>query len=117
MPSLKTTAMEALVIGAVFVLLFFLVHIPTMAVWHDAAMYNHLSLAAQVFVAAAVGHLAFEATGLNRGFCDGRYTARDSRRKDVEVKPSRKPYATSDERDGTLGANFNTSKTSTAIDE
>lgn len=118
MPSLKTTGIEALVIGAVFVFLFFLIHIPAMAVWHDEAMFNHWLLAAQVFVAAAVGHIAFEATGMNRKFCDGRYTAHDINRKDMDNEPTRKPYTSSDKtHDGTLGANYSMSKTSSAIDD
>jgi len=63
---------EALVVGVAFLVLFFAIHVPAMAVWKDDAMMSHKLLALQVFVAAVIGHLIFEATGANAGFCAGR---------------------------------------------
>ena len=69
MPSASKVAAEALVVGAVFAVFFALVHAADMASRGQAAM-THPSLGGQTFVAAALGHVLFEVTGLNRYYAN-----------------------------------------------
>lgn len=69
MTPLPRLLLEAVVVAAVFVVIFFAVHIASMCVWHDEAMRNHWLLGAQVAVSAALFHVLFEVTGLNAWYC------------------------------------------------
>lgn len=71
--ALPRLLVEALVISAGMVVLFFAVHVPTMRMY-DGAMSSHAALAAQVAVAAALFHVLCEYTGLNARYCRERRT-------------------------------------------
>lgn len=119
MPSVGHLIAEAVVVGIAFLVLFFAIHVPAMAVWKEDAMMSHKLLALQVFVAAVIGHLIFEATGANAGFCAGR-DASSNKSKDAQDDQSRtklkKPYsdgAASTEASGS--SSLNTSSTATLL--
>ena len=64
--------LEAIVIGAAFVISFFMIHWVAMKFVGEAAMMNHAYLAVQVFITAALFHIVCEYTGLNAWYCDNR---------------------------------------------
>ena len=67
-----TLLLEALVLAAGLVVIFFLVHMLAMAVFHDRAMTSHWLLACQVAVAGALVHVTCEYSGLNEWYCKQR---------------------------------------------
>jgi hypothetical protein len=67
MVSRQQLALETLIVGVTFFLLFFFIHLGFMKLRRDAM--QHHSLFLQVFLAGALGHLFFEVLGLNDKFC------------------------------------------------
>ena len=61
--------LEAIGGAIVFTVLFFGVHAAAMALFAQRAMTSHLLLASQVALAALLGHLLAEGTGLNAWYC------------------------------------------------
>jgi hypothetical protein len=68
----RSVSKEALAVGIIMVIIFALIHIPMMR--HDPTFsMSHAGIFLGVFLTGALGHLAFEAAGLNRKFCDDAY--------------------------------------------
>lgn len=68
----RSISKEALAVGVIMVIIFALIHIPMMR--HDPKFsMSHAGIFLGVFLTGVVGHLAFEAAGLNRKFCDDAY--------------------------------------------
>ena len=60
---------EALAIGFALLLIFVVIHVIMMGVAPDFSM-THAGIFLGVFLAGALGHVAFEMTGANQKFCD-----------------------------------------------
>ena len=68
----RSVPKEALAVGFIMMIIFALIHIPMMK--HDPSFsMSHSGIFLGVFLTGALGHLAFEAAGLNRKFCDDAY--------------------------------------------
>jgi hypothetical protein len=68
----RSVSTEALAVGIVMVIIFALIHVPMMH--HDPTFsMSHAGIFLGVFLTGVVGHLAFEAAGMNRKFCDDAY--------------------------------------------
>ena len=63
---------EAIAIGVILVIIFALIHVPMMSISPGFSM-SHMGIFLGVFLAGALGHLGFEATGMNKSFCDKAY--------------------------------------------
>ena len=69
MPSAAKVVVEALVVGVIFTVVFAVVHMADMSLRPIAAM-GHQGLGCQAFAAAALGHILFEVSGLNKYYAD-----------------------------------------------
>jgi len=68
----RSVPKEALAVGFIMMIIFALIHIPMMNQYPSFSM-SHSGIFLGVFLTGALGHLAFEAAGLNRKFCDDAY--------------------------------------------
>ena len=68
----RSVPKEALAVGFIMMIIFILIHIPMMSQYPSFSM-SHSGIFLGVFLTGALGHLAFEAAGLNRKFCDDAY--------------------------------------------
>lgn len=67
MPSPTRVALEAVIVGVTFVLLFGIIHAIDMQHRGEKAM-THGALTCHAFLSGAIGHVLFESTGVNRWY-------------------------------------------------
>ena len=65
---MRNLLLEAGAIGIILLIIYVVVHATMMAIDQNFAM-THSGIFLGVFLAGALGHLAFEATGQNAAFC------------------------------------------------
>lgn len=68
----RSISKEALAVGVIMVIIFALIHIPMMKYDPTFSM-SHSGIFLGVFLTGVLGHLTFEAAGLNKKFCDDAY--------------------------------------------
>ena len=68
-PGILQIALEGIVVGVVFALIFLAVHLVAMRAFKSRAMDSHALLVGQVALSGLLGHLIFEVTGWNKKFC------------------------------------------------
>lgn len=65
-------AVETLLVGCAFTVIFVALHFVAMRIYGDGAMMQHSLLFLQVFLCGAIGHVLFELFGANDAFCKSR---------------------------------------------
>ena len=69
---MRSVPSEAVAVGVILVIIFACIHVPMMGQYPEFSM-SHTGIFLGVFLSGVVGHLALEAAGLNKKFCDDAY--------------------------------------------
>jgi len=65
----RNVLLEAIAIGVILLIIYIVIHMAMMGIAPKFSM-THTGMFLGVFLAGALGHLAFEATGANKEFCN-----------------------------------------------
>ena len=65
---MRNIPMEAAAIGFILLIIFIVIHVAMMSADQQFSM-SHSGIFLGVFLAGALGHVVFEATGQNKAFC------------------------------------------------